>query len=148
MDVMYIVEHTQKSDTVYNLSIYPHWRKCPKNWGAHVSSLSYLLCGQRRLRHLPHIQIDPLPPHPTSPIRILWSRPIAQPTGTRLRYDFRYAMPRKPRRTGHVHSISRTKSNNFAPFPVVVADHEQRVAADTDTDKADVALFAYIAVHG
>jgi hypothetical protein len=30
MDVMYIVEHTQKSYTVYNLSIYPFWRKVSK----------------------------------------------------------------------------------------------------------------------
>lgn len=113
------------------------------------SSLSsHLLSGQHRLRHLPNIQIHPLPPHPPLPVGILLPRPIAQPTGTRLRYDFRYPMPREPRRTRHVHRISRAKSNHFASFPVVMADHEKCVAADTDADKANVALFAYIAVHG
>ena len=72
---------------------------------------------------------------------------MLQPGRTCCGEDLGHGMPRIPRRTGHVDGISRSQSQNRTAGFVFVSDHEDAIAAKTDTDQRRVAFFADISVQ-
>ena len=64
---------------------------------------------RRLVPHLPHVQVDPLIPHPPPPLFILaiLGRPILQIIRTSPPKHFRHPVPSEPRLLGHVDGIAR-----------------------------------------